>query len=51
MFFGLWLQSSALWSGDLAALLATLHEGLASPEHAAFVARLSLPTGRRKRKQ
>jgi Uma2 family endonuclease len=40
VFPGLWLQAAALWSGDLAALLAALHAGLASPEHADFVARL-----------
>ena len=39
-FPGLWLQSSALWSGDLAAMLAVLREGLASPEHVTFQARL-----------
>ncbi len=39
-FPGLWLQPSALWAGDLAAMLAVLREGLASPEHAAFQARL-----------
>lgn len=36
-FPGLWLNPKAFWAGDLAALLATLHEGLASPEHRAFV--------------
>jgi Uma2 family endonuclease len=41
-FPGLWLQPAALWAGDLAALLATLQEGLASAEHAAFVARLQV---------
>ena len=40
VFPGLWLQPAALWSGDLAAMLAVLQEGLASPEHAAFLARL-----------
>jgi Uma2 family endonuclease len=40
VFPGLWLQVDALWSGDLAAMLSTLQEGLATPEHAAFVARL-----------
>lgn len=40
VFPGLWLQPTALWSGDLAAMLAALQEGLASPEHTAFVARL-----------
>jgi Uma2 family endonuclease len=40
IFPGLWLQSAALWSGDLAALLAALQEGLASPEHTAFIEQL-----------
>lgn len=42
VFPGLWLNPAAFWSGDLAAMLATLQEGLASPEHAAFVARLQV---------
>lgn len=41
IFPGLWLQPATLWSGDLAALLAILHEGLASPDHAAFVEQLN----------
>jgi len=45
VFPGLWLQPAALWSGDLAAMLAVLQEGLASPEHAAFLARLRTPVG------
>jgi Uma2 family endonuclease len=40
VFPGLWLRPAAFWSGDLAGILASLQEGLASPEHAAFVARL-----------
>lgn len=40
IFPGLWLQPAAVWSGDLAAILAVLQEGLASPEHAAFVEQL-----------
>jgi Uma2 family endonuclease len=40
VFPGLWLQPVALWSGDLAKILAVLQEGLASPEHAAFVEQL-----------
>ncbi|MGD9101243.1 MAG: Uma2 family endonuclease [Anaerolineae bacterium] len=40
VFPGLWLPAAALWSGDLAAMLEVLREGLASPEHAAFAARL-----------
>lgn len=47
VFPGLWLQPAALWSGDLAAMLAVLQEGLASPEHAAFLAHLRTPPGKR----
>jgi len=45
VFPGRWLQPAALWPGDLAAMLAALQEGLASPEHAAFLARLRTPVG------
>ena len=46
-FPGLWLDPVALLAGDLTALLAALDRGLASPEHAAFLARLAAanPTG------
>jgi hypothetical protein len=37
---GLWLDPAALIRGDLASAVQTLQQGLASPEHAAFVARL-----------
>jgi Uma2 family endonuclease len=37
---GLWLASDAVLQGDLARVLAVLQQGLASPEHAAFVAGL-----------
>ena len=40
VFPGLWLPVDALWAGDLAAMLAALQQGLASPEHAAFAAGL-----------
>jgi Uma2 family endonuclease len=40
VFPGLWLNAPAFWANDLAAVLATLQEGLASPEHAAFVTKL-----------
>lgn len=40
VFPGLWLDSAALIAGDLARVLAVLQQGLASPEHAAFVERL-----------
>jgi Uma2 family endonuclease len=41
VFPGLWLDPQALVSGDGPRLLAVLQEGLASPEHAAFVQRLA----------
>ncbi|MCI0360572.1 MAG: Uma2 family endonuclease [Planctomycetaceae bacterium] len=40
VFPGLWLEPAALLRGDLARVLAVLQQGLASPEHAAFVMRL-----------
>jgi Uma2 family endonuclease len=40
VFPGLWLDAAALIAGDVAALLRTTQQGLASPEHAAFVAQL-----------
>ena len=44
VFPGLWLDAAALVRGDLATVLAVLQQGLASPEHAAFVAQLNAPT-------
>lgn len=43
VFPGLWLDAAALVRGDLATVLTVLHQGLTSPEHAAFVARLNPP--------
>jgi Uma2 family endonuclease len=40
VFPGLWLDPAALLRGDLATVLAILQQGLASPEHHAFIARL-----------
>jgi Uma2 family endonuclease len=40
-FPGLWINSPALLAHDYAALMKTLEEGLASPEHAAFVEQLA----------
>lgn len=40
VFPGLWLVAPALLNGDLAAVLARLQEGIASPEHGAFIAAL-----------
>jgi Uma2 family endonuclease len=39
VFPGLWLDTAAFWEGDLSKMLVVLQEGLASPEHATFVAR------------
>lgn len=44
VFPGLWLNRTALLNGDLPAVLGTVRQGLASPEHAAFVTRLSSPS-------
>jgi Uma2 family endonuclease len=40
VFPGLWLDATNLLNGDLAAVLKHVQEGIASPEHAEFVARL-----------
>jgi len=40
VFPGLCLEPTAFWAGDMARVLATLQNKLASPEHAAFVASL-----------
>jgi Uma2 family endonuclease len=44
VFPGLWLDPAALLRGDLATVFAAVQRGLASPEHAAFVARLHPPS-------
>lgn len=44
---GLWLDPAALVSGDMARVLQVLQEGIASPEHAAFVARLQQEQAKR----
>ena len=44
-FPGLWLDSTALWAFDKPRLNAVLLQGIASPEHAAFAARLADPPG------
>ena len=43
VFAGLWLDPAALVQGNLARVLAVVQQGLASPEHATFVARLHPP--------
>lgn len=43
VFPGLWLDVAALLRGDLARVKAVLEQGLASPEHAQFAARLPQP--------
>ena len=44
VFPGLWLDAAALLGGDLQTVLATLNRGVQSPEHTAFVRRLSQAT-------
>ena len=39
-FPGLWLDPAALLAGDLPRALAVLQQGIATPEHASFVASL-----------
>jgi Uma2 family endonuclease len=41
LFPGLWLHAPAMLSGDIPTFLATLQQGLATPEHQAFVAGLA----------
>ena len=45
---GLWLKPAALIDGDFPALLAALQQGIASPEHEAFRARLAAAAGEQK---
>ena len=40
-FPGLWLDTAAMLRGDLAGVFAVLQQGMATPEHVAFVARLT----------
>ena len=41
IFPGLWLNGQALLANESATILATLQQGLQSPEHAAFVKKLA----------
>ena len=41
VFPGLWLNPTQLWNGDFPGLAATIQQGAATPEHAAFVRKLS----------
>jgi hypothetical protein len=43
VFPGLWLDTAALVRRDMARVLSVLQQGLASADHAAFVARLNPP--------
>jgi Uma2 family endonuclease len=45
-FPGLWVHADALVAKDYARLMTTLQQGLASPEHAAFVEQLAAAAGR-----
>ena len=46
VFPGLWLDAAALVRGDTARVLAVVQQGIASPEHAAFVASLEKQASR-----
>ncbi len=48
VFPGLWLDPKALYSQDLDRLIAVLEQGLATPDHAAFVAKLAAAGAGRK---
>lgn len=48
-FPGLWLDVPALLAGDMAKVLATLQQGIASAEHAAFVAKLQKIASKKKK--
>lgn len=41
VFPGLWLRPDAFWANELAAMLATVQAGIASPEHQQFVVQLA----------
>lgn len=43
VFPGLWFDPQKFWAGDLAGVLAVLQQGLATPEHAEFAAKLASP--------
>lgn len=43
LFGGLWLDAEALLAGDMARVLSVVQQGLASPDHAALIARLKQP--------
>jgi Uma2 family endonuclease len=45
VFHGLWFDPQAFFARDMDSLIATLDRGLATPEHAAFVARLAAAAG------
>jgi Uma2 family endonuclease len=47
VFPGLWLDAEAMLSNQRQRVLAALKEGLATPEHAAFVAKLEKQAGRK----
>ncbi len=48
VFPGLWLDSTALFANDMAKVLATLQDGIASDEHQQFVAELARRRGEAK---
>jgi hypothetical protein len=55
VFPGLWIHGAALLAKDYERLMATLQQGLATPEHAEFIARVAAaqvpPAGRKSAKR
>ena len=49
VFPGLWLDVAALLAGDMVRVLAVAQQGIASPEHAAFIEKLRKTAARKKR--
>ncbi len=45
VFPGLWLDEAAFWARDFRRVRAALEQGLATPEHAAFVESLAAARG------
>jgi hypothetical protein len=41
VFPGLWLQRAALLAGDMATVLAVVQQGVGTPQHTAFIQRLT----------
>ena len=49
VFPGLWLDPDAMIAGEMAKVLAVVHQGIASPEHAKFVEKLRKKAAKKKK--